>query len=399
MSSHETRGSRRSLLGTAAALTRGPAELLDFVIPLWAGLVLGLDATAIGLLVAVELAVSCLARPLAGRVADRGDRRRVASVGALVSGLGAAGYALATSASSGFAFLAAIVGGLGGSLLWVAVRAIVSEEHVSRPSAFAGLLAAEETGAAVAFVVGLSALGAIGYSALFLLAGASCVIGAVVLAFLPPDAAGRARQPGPARAAARRIAPMLVAVVGSMAAEAGIGILLLIHMQKHFGLGVVETAWVFLPGAIALAVLPRPLHLVAVRVGRRRALLAAGVLSAAFAAGLALASSPLMIAILWVSSAVAWAVVVPVEQEAVAESVNGSAFGTAMGAYEAAALAGGAIGTALAGVAYEAGSWQLACVFFAIVALLGACAGPLALRAMGVADRPVPRGPEPGERP
>ncbi|WP_219927627.1 MFS transporter, partial [Microbacterium sp. HMWF026] len=172
------------------------------MIPLWAGLVLGLDATAIGLLVAVELAVSCLARPLAGRVADRGDRRRVASVGALVSGLGAAGYALATSASSGFAFLAAIVGGLGGSLLWVAVRAIVSEEHVSRPSAFAGLLAAEETGAAVAFVVGLSALGAIGYSALFLLAGASCVIGAVVLASLPPDAAGRARQPGPARAAA-----------------------------------------------------------------------------------------------------------------------------------------------------------------------------------------------------
>lgn len=399
MSARDSWRSRWSLLRAAAALTRGPADLLDFVIPLWAGLALDLDATAIGLLVALELVVSCAARSVAGWVADRADRRVVAASGAVVYGVGVAGYAFATDDLVAVAFAAAVVSGVGGSLLWVALRAMVSEQYRSDATAFAGLVSAEETGAWIAFVVGLSMLGAIGYTGLFLLAALSCAVGAAFLALLPAERAREGRSRGPARGVVRRLAPLLGAVVGSTAAEAGMGIVLLIHLQKHFGLGVIEAAWVFLPGAIALAVLPKPLHVVVVRIGRRRALLVAAGLSSAFAGGLALAPTPVVIGILWVLSAVAWAIVMPVEQAVVAESAGPSRFGTAMGAYEAAALAGGAVGTALAGIAYETGSWQVACVVLGVVALLGGLAAPWALRTMHAADRPVPLIAEAGATP
>lgn len=397
MAAPERKAPGWSLVRYAAALTRGPADLLDFVVPLWAGIALQLDATAIGLLVAVELVVSCAARPVAGRLADRADRRVVAASGAAVYGFGIAGYALATPEAAWVAFVAACVSGLGGSLLWVAVRAMVSEQHIGTPTAFASLTSAEETGAAVAFVAGLTVLGAVGYAGLFLLAALACVVGAVLLAATPRAGWGTARRPRSARAAVRRLVPLLTAVVGSMAAEAGIGLLLLIHLQKHFDLGVIETAWVFLPGAIALAVLPQPMHAVVVHIGRRAALLAAALLSAVFAAGWTFASSPPMIGLLWVLSAVAWAIVLPVQQAVVAESVDAALFGTAMGAYEAAALAGGAIGAALAGVAYESGSWTVACLVFAAVALLSGLAGAWALRLMDAADRPRPVAPPAGE--
>lgn len=388
-----TREQQWSPVRVAAALTRGPADLLDFVVPLWAGLALHLDAAAIGLLVAVELAVSCVARPIAGLLADRADRRGVAAIGAAVYGLGVAGYALATPDAVGVAFVAASVSGLGGSLLWVSVRAMVSEQHVADPAGFARLMAAEETGAWVAFVVGLSALGMVGYAGLFLIAALACVIGAVVLARMPRGAALAAHRSGPRRAAMRRLSPLVIAVVVSMAAEAGLGLLVLIHLQKHFELGVIETAWVFLPGAIALAVLPKALHGVVVRIGRRPAVLAAGLLSTVFAVGLVWASSPVMIGVLWVLSAAAWAVMIPVQQAAVAESVDAALFGSAMGVYEAAVLAGGAIGATLAGTAYASGSWRMACLVFAGIALLGGLTAPFALRLMGIADRPMPVAP------
>ena len=69
----------------AAALTNGPGELIDFLLPLWAGLVLDATATEVGILLALELAVSLVARPLAGVLADTRERRTVAAVGALLT--------------------------------------------------------------------------------------------------------------------------------------------------------------------------------------------------------------------------------------------------------------------------------------------------------------------------
>lgn len=382
----------------AASFTRGPGDLLDFLIPLWAGVALGLDATSVGLLVALELVVSVVARPVAGRLCDRAERRSVAAVGACAYAVSCAGYAAASlTGSSWIAFAAAGVGGVGGSLLWVALRAIVSERLSVDSAVFPRLMAAEETGAWMAFVVGLSALGFVGFEGVFALCAASCLVGAAVLRNAPrtsttpaPGPSDAARHEGAAHAvpSVRRLSPILSAVVVTAMAETAVGMLLLLHLQRHFDLGVISIAYVFLPGAIAMALMPQPMHRIVLVIGRRRAMVGASVLSAAFAVGLAFAGGPWVIAALWLFSGVAWAVIVPVEQAVVTELSPGMT-GRALGVYESAGLTGAAVGAAAAGVIYDVGSWQIACLVAAAVILVGGVLGPWALGRLSVADRPA----------
>ncbi|MFD7513003.1 MFS transporter, partial [Streptomyces sp. NPDC059853] len=175
------RRERATLL--AATLTSGPNELLDFLLPLWAGAAIGLSATGTGILLAVELALSLLARPLAGILADTRDRRRVAATGATLYAASAAGYAVATGPLS--ACLAAALGGIGGALLWVAVSALVSERHHEDSAVFPRLFAAQETGSWAAFVPGLALLPGIDYAGVFLLCSAACLTAAVLLLRAP----------------------------------------------------------------------------------------------------------------------------------------------------------------------------------------------------------------------
>lgn len=62
----------------AAMLTNGPNELIDFVLPLWAGAAIGLSATEVGVLLAVEMVLSMVFRPVSGVLADTFERRYVA---------------------------------------------------------------------------------------------------------------------------------------------------------------------------------------------------------------------------------------------------------------------------------------------------------------------------------
>lgn len=381
---------RTSLTLQAASLTRGPGELLDFVIPLWAGIALGADATVIGFLVSLELAVSVLARPLAGRLADSRERRTLAALGALVYAASCALYAASDVVGQlSVAYAAAVVGGVGGSLLWVSLRAMASESLSSDGRIFPRLLAAEETGSWIAFVAGLSLLSVLGFSGLFALCAASCLVAAVILLRAPRRSlSAETPQPGrDAGARTRGLWPIMTSVAIAGLAEAAVGMLLLLHLQKQFDLGVVQTAYVFLPGAIAMAVLPTHLHRLVVRFGRRRALAGASVLSAAFAAALAFAPSPWVIAALWLLSGVAWAVVIPIEQAVLAES-DPERVGRSMGLYESCGLVGGALGAAAAGVTYDYGSWQIACAISAVVILAGALIGPWSLNAISADDLP-----------
>jgi MFS transporter, DHA1 family, multidrug resistance protein len=71
----------------AAALTRAPAEVVDFLVPRWATAQLGASSTQVGAVVAVEAALSLVIRPLAGIAADRFNRARVAATGAVLYAL------------------------------------------------------------------------------------------------------------------------------------------------------------------------------------------------------------------------------------------------------------------------------------------------------------------------
>lgn len=372
------RRERATLL--AATLTNGPNELLDFLLPLWAGAAIGLSATETGILLAVELALSLLVRPLAGVLADTRDRRRVAAAGAALYAASAAGYAVATGPLS--ACLAAALGGIGGALLWVTISAIVSERLAEDSAVFPRLFAAQETGSWAAFVPGLALLPGIDYAGVFLLCSAACLVAAVLLlrapAGPPPAAAGTppaavgpppapgtgpggvpARAPGvpvPDAAAARgnapgagiaaigrRLRPMLLAVALTMTAEATLSLLLLLHLQREHDLDALNIALVFLPGAIAMSLAAEPLHRYAVRFGRSRVLAAAALSGAAFATGLALVPHPYAIAALWILSGLSWAAVMPIQQAVIAEA-SGPHTGRGMGVYESAGLFGALLG-------------------------------------------------------
>lgn len=395
------RRERSALL--AAGFTNGPAELVDFLIPLWAGIALGAQAWQVGLLIAAELLVSVVVRPMAGRLADSRERKSLAGIGAVIYGLSCCGYAVADSLP--MAFAAAVLGGIGGALLWVCLRAIVSERLAVDSGVFARLMSVQETGSWVAFVGGLVLLS---FTDLFapVLAGcgAACLVGAVVLLASPsrPDTApapgggSAALAPGAPDVSSRRIAarirPMLITSATTAVAEAAVSILLLLHLQRGFGLGVIETAYVFLPGAIALAVLPPVLHKAVRRIGRRRAMAAASVFSAVFAVSLAWAPNPWAISALWILSGVAFAVLMPIEQSVIAEA-EPTRVGAGMGIYTAVGLLSAAAGALAAGLLYEFSSWQAACLISGVLILSGAVLGPWAIRKLGVADVPAEESP------
>ncbi|XVV00110.1 MFS transporter [Actinosynnema sp. CA-248983] len=369
----------------AATLTNGPTELIDFVLPLWAGAAIGLRPVEVGVLMAVEMALSMLVRPVAGVLSDRFERRYVAASGALLYAVSCAGYALAGNAF--VAYGAAAVGGAGGALLWVAVRSIVSERLAEDSAVFPRLLTAQETGSWVAFVAGLALLGVLGFGGLFWLCAAACLVAAGLLVSLPRG--GGARVSGGLGAVGRALRPMLFAVVMTMAAESAVGLLLLLHLQRGFGLEVVQVAYVFLPGAIAMSLAAEHLHRYVVRFGRSRVLMTASLASCAFAVGLVWAPNPYVIAGLWVLSGLAWAAVLPVQQAVIAEA-SGGRVGRAMGVYESACLVGGLIGSLAAGALYDGASWQVACLVAAAMILAGAVVVPRAVRRLGVADIPPP---------
>lgn len=386
----------RTRLGSAlvaAGLTNGPAELLDFLIPLWAGIALGASPAQVGFLVALEMIVSVIARPIAGHLADSRKRERIAGLGALLYALSCCGYAVAGSLP--LAYTAATVGGIGGALLWVSLRAMVGEHLPQDSGVFGRLMSFQETGVWIAFVAGLMLLGQFdSFPVTFFAGAAACAIGAVLLFLSPAPAPLRSadRQasttPQGSRVLIGSLRPMLIATLMTALAETMIGILLLLHLQRAFELGVIEIAYIFLPGAIAMGVLPPVLHKVVLRIGRRAGMIVGSILSGVFAISLAYASGPLIIAALWILCGVAWALVMPIEQAVITEKYPHQ-IGAAMGIYTAATLIGAAIGASSAGMLYDAASWQLTCFIAGGVILSGAIVGPWALRKLGVMDKPL----------
>src|SRR5690606_5571708 len=140
----------------------------------------------------------------------------------------------------------------------------------------------QETGTWVAFVGGLTFFVSLGFRGLYLAAAGACLVAAVLLLTAPrrTGADGVALDPPSARLTLRsglyrRLSPMLGAVALTAAAAAAVGLTLLLHLQRGPGLEVVETALVFLPGAVAAGVAATPAHGLVLRVGRRRVVVAA----------------------------------------------------------------------------------------------------------------------------
>ncbi|WP_108834324.1 MFS transporter [Actinomyces sp. Marseille-P3109] len=383
----------------SATLTSGVEQVIDFALPLFAGAILGLPPGQTGILIAVNQVSGFLVRPVAGTVVDRTDRLIVAGAGAGVLAAGCGLYALATGLP--LALIAAAVTGAAQAFSWVAIRAIIGERLPEDSSVFTKLVAAEETGGWLVLVPAIILLSVAGYRWVFAGTAACCLLAAWDL-LSERRHRSRASTAGPAGAELSSLSlqglrgvgvglrPILIVVVATMTAEAAISLLLMLHLQRGFHLEVVQIAYVFLPGAVAMSVLPPYLHRLVVRWGRRRMLVVGAASSALFAAGLALAPTPPWIAVLWVLSAIAWSITIPVQQSMIAETVGSTHLGRGLSLYEAARLAGAIIGSLAAGLLYGSGSWFLACMVCAVIIASGAVLAPAALTRLGTADRPAP---------
>jgi hypothetical protein len=112
-------------------------------------------------------------------MADRFHRGRVTTVGSIVYGLSFVGYVVTPVIE--FAFLAAVLGGAGGALFLVALRARVCEGLAADYGAFRRLFSAKGTGTWIAFVAAMMLVSKIGYRGVFRLAAVACAVAAVFL--------------------------------------------------------------------------------------------------------------------------------------------------------------------------------------------------------------------------
>ncbi|WP_045321856.1 MFS transporter [Streptomyces sp. NRRL F-4428] len=373
---------------SAAVFASAPAEVLDFLLPLWAGSALKAGASVVGALIAFEAVLSLIVRPLAGELADRYDQRRVAAAGAALYALSFAGYALADSLP--LAFAAAGLGGAGGALFWVALRAWTGQQagDGDGTAAYGKLLSAEGQGAFVGYLVAFSLLERTGYPALFWLGAAACVLAAALLLrgprVRPARPAAEAGAPGEGLrrgAAERRLLPLMVVSAVTAAAEAGLWMLLLLRLQGDLGLSPNEIALVFAPGFVVFVLLPEHAHHITDRLGRTPTMIISFAAGALFAAGLAVVSTPLAIAAFWTVAAACFAAQIPVEQATVA-AASGGRIGRGMGLYETARLAGVVAGPLVMGVLYEELGWVAACVAAAATSAAGAVVVPFAVRVL-----------------
>jgi predicted MFS family arabinose efflux permease len=228
-----------------------------------------------------------------------------------------------------------------------------------------------------------------GFSGVFGILAVAGLFAAVLLFRVPKFLAPPQEEPPNGfRGDGKRLAPLLLIALMTAVAEAGVSLLLLLHLQKALELEVYQIALIYLPGGIVLTVMPRVLHRFVERRGRRTGYVLASVASALTAAGLAFTPSPLVIAALWVLTSASWAILLPIQRAVVAE-VNGHRVGRGMSLLSNSEMLGAAAGSLLAGLLYDGGSWQLSCLIFAGIILSGTVLGPLALTKLGVRDRPA----------
>ncbi|MDG4766021.1 MFS transporter [Solwaraspora sp. WMMD406] len=157
---------------------------------------IGGGTVAVGVVVGAIAVAAVLARPVAGRLADRYGYRQVMLVGAAVSALGGVGYLLADSVPALVAVR--IVHGVGEGAVYTAGAAwLVSLSPPERRGRVVGLYGIYMwIGITVGALLGTVAMRAGGYPAAWILCVVSILAGLALVASMPPaaraTAAGRA---------------------------------------------------------------------------------------------------------------------------------------------------------------------------------------------------------------
>ncbi|SFS65877.1 MFS transporter [Saccharopolyspora flava] len=363
----------------SAAFASGPMEVLDFLLPLYAGAVLAAAPGQAGALVAVCALAALLTRPLSGHLADRVNELLVAAAGAVLHAAALAGFALSIGLPAAFAMAA--LTGVGSGLFWVGVRSWIGARAGDDDGrGFGRLLSFEGTGQLIAYIICFTMLEDLGYPAVFALGAASALIAAAMLGFTARG--GDPRPPAPSDPVSTRDLLPFLGICGVTAAlEAAMGLLLLLHLQTAHHYGPYAIASALAPGFIAFILVPNIAHRVLTRIGKRTAVMAALLASALVTGVLAAAPEPWVLSVVWIFAAAALGIAVPAEQSAISERA-GARIATRLSHYESAQLAGVAAGTAAIGALYQAAGIAVSGAVAAVALAITAAAVPVAWRSL-----------------
>jgi MFS transporter, DHA1 family, multidrug resistance protein len=136
----------------------------------------------------------------------------------------------------------------------------------------------------------------------------------------------------------RPLLVLLAVTVITSASSAMVAPILMVFLQEKFKAGVADLAWAFFPAAIIWAVLPTRMGSLADRFGKRVLMVVALAAATVVAVLIPIASSLLLMTILWAAEAVCFSASDPASQALVADLTGSDQRGRAYGLF---ALAGG----------------------------------------------------------
>ncbi len=341
----------------AVFLGSGAFVFINFGLPVRAD-DLGISATAIGGMYAVFTGTMLLVRPLVGYCLDRFGRRWFFVFAFLFYAAAMSVFAQSTELVD--FYVARFLQGIGASLMWVSARTMVVDVFPlpSRGEGMGQLLVTSVRGSMVGAVYGFTLLGMMpmaqawmwafsGYAALALLGW--------IWALLKVE---ETRQPVVKTAADKlqwtpSLRRILIIVFISGFASALIEPIYLLFLKQKFDLHVNLLALAFLPAGIVYAILPRYAGRWSDQLGRVR-MIAIGVVSAGVVSvALPFWPSLVLVGLSYILFAAGWAIAGPAEDALVADLAPESMRGRVLGAREAAAGFGAALGPFAGGYFYD----------------------------------------------
>ena len=354
---------------TALFLGSTAFVFLNFSLPVRAD-DLGFSATAIGGMYAVFTGTILLIRPLVGFFLDRYGRRWFFT----------AAFVFYTAAMTVFAqgdtlvdfYMARLLQGLGASLMWVSARTMVADlnDTGSRGEAMGRLTTTSVRGSMLGAVYGFTLLGFLPMQQAWIgaFAGYALLTAAALVWSLFRVSESRVILDKPVSPHRQQrvvwsmeLRKVFVIVVLSAFASALIEPIYLIYLKNKHQVGVQLLAFAFLPAGIVFAIVPAYAGRWSDRIGRAK-ILALGILFAGcVSVALPFWSSLVLVAASYILFAFGWAMADPVIDALVADLSPADYRGRIMGALEAFAGIGAALGPVIGGYIYD--TWAAEAAF------------------------------------
>lgn len=347
---------------------------LNFSLPIRAS-DLGIDAVGIGGMYAVFTGTMLLVRPLVGYCLDRFGRRWFFSSAFLFYVPAMLVFSQSTDIN-GF-YLARFLQGIGASLMWVSARTIIADLNDSSTlgSAMGRLTTTSVRGAMIGASYGFTLLGFMPMQSAWVWAFSGYALASAIgfiFSFKVKTQMPVMRKPNSKLQIpwSMQLSKVFFIVFLSAFASALIEPIYLLFLKSKFDVSILVLAMVFLPSGLVYAILPRYAGQWSDKWGRGPVIAIGVAVAGVVSIALPFWNSLLPIALFYILFSVGWAMASPAQDALVADMAPAELRGTVLGAKEAAAGIGAAIGPLAGGYIYEYWAQEMAFVSNGIVLLL-----------------------------